>query len=124
MHISDADFRALVIATLESLPDEFQPYLANCTLLIEPLPTPAVLAEVELDPEMPPYGLYIGVPLTERNHGHEPLLPDRIYIFSKPLLEDCEDEAELAGEIEITVVHEIAHHFGFDEELLEELGYA
>ncbi|HTL52440.1 MAG TPA: metallopeptidase family protein [Planctomycetota bacterium] len=121
--LSAAEFRAVVVETLKSLPAEFQPYLKNCSVLIEPVPPPEVLAEIELDPDDVLYGLYLGVPLTERGHGSEPVLPDRIYIFSEPLMEDCETVEDLREEIAITVVHELAHHFGFDEDLLERLGY-
>ena len=128
MRISAEEFSTIVATTLAELPVEFQPYLDNCSVLIEANPTAAILAEAELPEELEPdevlYGLYLGVPLTERTHNDGPQLPDRIYIFSEPLMEDCETEAELREEIAVTVVHEIAHHFGFDEELLEELGYA
>lgn len=121
--LSEAEFRAIVAQTLASLPLEVQPYLQNCTLLIEPEPSPELIAEADLEPGPPPYGLYLGVPLTERGENSEPLLPDRIYIFSRPLMEDCATEAELREEIAVTVVHEIAHHFGFDEDQLDKLGY-
>jgi predicted Zn-dependent protease with MMP-like domain len=73
------------------------------------------------DPDL--LGLYVGVPLTER--GHEPPLgPSRILIFRRPLTEMCDSIDELREEIRITVLHEIGHHFGMDEDRLDELGYA
>jgi predicted Zn-dependent protease with MMP-like domain len=68
------------------------------------------------------FGLYEGTPLPER--GLElPLLPDRITVFMRPLLEACGSERELREEIRRTVLHELAHYFGLDEDRLEELGY-
>ena len=91
------------------------------------------LVEQALDdiPDEPPddepddlLGLYDGVALTERDSSVLPQLPDRIFIFRGPLLEMCADEDELVEEIRITVVHEIAHHFGIDDRRLHDLGYA
>jgi predicted Zn-dependent protease with MMP-like domain len=67
-------------------------------------------------------GLYEGVPLTER--GFEaPLYPDRIWIFQRPIEDKCETDQDVIEEIQITIVHEIAHFFGMDDEYLEDLGY-
>ena len=67
-------------------------------------------------------GLYVGVPLVER--GHEPPIgPARILVYRKPLLDMCDSPQELRDEIRITVLHEIAHHFGIEDERLDELGY-
>jgi predicted Zn-dependent protease with MMP-like domain len=75
-----------------------------------------------LVPEDTLYGLYEGVPLTERGWGYHGALPDKITIFRGPLERDFPRE-ELEEQVRITVVHEVAHHFGFDEERLEELGW-
>ena len=69
-------------------------------------------------------GLYDGVALTERDSSLMPHLPDRIFLFRGPLLDMCEDVEELTEEIRITVVHEVAHHFGIDDDRLHDLGYA
>ena len=69
-------------------------------------------------------GLYDGVALTERDSTNSGQLPDRILIFRGPLLDLVESEDELVEEVRITVVHEIAHHFGIDDDRLHELGYA
>jgi predicted Zn-dependent protease with MMP-like domain len=74
------------------------------------------------DPEDTLFGLYEGVPLTERRHD-DVLLPDQITIFRRPLLEWAESEAEVVEEVRVTVLHEIGHFFGLDEDRLEELGY-
>ena len=69
-------------------------------------------------------GLYDGVALTERDSTVTMQLPDRIFVFRGPLLDMCETEEQLVEEVRITVVHEIAHHFGIDDDRLHELGYA
>jgi predicted Zn-dependent protease with MMP-like domain len=73
------------------------------------------------DPDL--LGVYDGIPLTERDVGWGGHLPDRIVIFSGPLQRMCVDREELLEEIAITVVHEIAHHFGIDDDMLHELGW-
>jgi predicted Zn-dependent protease with MMP-like domain len=69
-------------------------------------------------------GLYDGVAMTERDGSYGLELPDRIFIYRNPLLDMCESEKELVDEVRITVVHEVAHHFGIDDDRLHELGYA
>lgn len=101
-------FRRLVDEALASLPSEFQPYLDNVVIQIDE-------AEGDL------YGLYLGIPLPER--GHDPTaLPDRIFLFRRTLMEDFPNPEELRREVAITVLHEVAHHFGIDEARLEDLG--
>jgi len=75
------------------------------------------------DPEDTLFGLYEGVPLTERSFD-DVLLPDSITIFRRPLLEWAESEQEVVNEVRITVLHEIGHFFGMDEDRLDELGYS
>ena len=75
------------------------------------------------DPDL--YGLYFGIPLTERDTGYAGVLPDKIAIYRLPLVEEFGDDPEvLEDEIRITVLHEIAHHFGVDEDRLAELGWS
>jgi predicted Zn-dependent protease with MMP-like domain len=81
-----------------------------------------VIVSDDAPPERGLYGLYEGVPLTERGID-APLEPDRITIFRHTLEQDFRDPAELEREISITVLHELAHYFGIDEERLDDLGY-
>jgi predicted Zn-dependent protease with MMP-like domain len=74
------------------------------------------------DPEL--LGLYDGVPLTERDSTYTMSVPDRITIFRRPTLAICDSEDDVVSEVRITVVHEIAHHFGIDDDRLHELGWA
>src|SRR5919107_1939503 len=107
-------FEGLVSAALDGVPPELSALIDNCVVLVEDDP-PAN------DPDL--LGLYDGTPLTERDQGYSLVAPDRILLFRQPLLEMCEDEAEVVDEVRITVVHEIAHHFGIDDDRLHALGY-
>jgi len=117
-------FAALVEAALGDIPDEFARHLANVTVLIEPEPTAAQIRSVGLDPAADTlFGLYDGTALSERTHEFAGEAPDCIWIFREPILEACDDEAGVRREIEITIVHEIAHFFGLDEDRVRALGY-
>lgn len=113
--IDEDQFEALVVEALEQIPESLQGLMANVALFIEddaPAHEPHLL------------GLYDGIPLTERGDNYAGALPDRIMIFRKPILAICHDEADVIREVGITVVHEIAHHFGIDDDRLDQLGYA
>jgi predicted Zn-dependent protease with MMP-like domain len=108
-----AEFEALVEQALDEIPDEIARQVHNLVVLVEDDP-PAD------EPDL--LGLYDGVALTER--GADPGgLPDRITVFRGPLLAMCASREELVREVRITVVHEIAHHFGIDDDRLHDLGY-
>jgi len=109
-------FDLLVDQALDDIPDELAQLVQNVVVLVEDEPP-----EDEPDDLL---GLYDGVALTERDSTMAVQLPDRIFIFRGPLLDFCETEAQLVEEVRITVVHEIAHHFGIDDRRLHELGYA
>jgi predicted Zn-dependent protease with MMP-like domain len=112
------DFYELVERALEELPPELSALLENVAIVVDDWPdysTPLVSDDTL-------YGLYEGVPLTQRGAGYHGVLPDKITIFRGPLERDFPRE-ELEEQIRITVVHEIAHHFGIDEDRLEELGW-
>ncbi len=115
LDISPAEFDDLVDAALDQLPAEIAQRVHNVVLLVEPH------APAE-DPDL--LGVYDGVALTERAANHAGDLPDRIILFREPLLELCTTPEQLADEVRITVVHEIAHHFGIDDARLHDLGYA
>ena len=116
------DFYELVERALEGLPPELAQLLENVAIVVDDWPgysTPLV-AE---DPEDTLYGLYEGVPLTERGTAYYATLPDKITIFRGPILRACDDVDDVYDEVLTTVVHEIAHHFGISEERLAELGW-
>ncbi|RMF74173.1 MAG: metallopeptidase family protein [Planctomycetota bacterium] len=120
--ISNADFDNAVRAALDSIPDEFRPYLENVVVEVHDRPDEKVLEDDELPEDL--LGIYLGVPLDMRGVDGDPTpLPDRVLIFRENLCAVCDSRAELVDEIRITILHEIGHHFGLDEDRLEELGY-
>ncbi|WP_309081364.1 metallopeptidase family protein [Zhihengliuella sp.] len=118
--MTDDDFEAAVDAALGSIPGELLDMMDNVAIFIEDryVPQPGE------DPETVLLGLYDGVPLTERGMDWGGVsMPDRIFIYKDAILDLCESEHEVVEEIGITVVHEIAHHFGIDDERLHTLGW-
>jgi predicted Zn-dependent protease with MMP-like domain len=113
MDLDRAAFEALVEQALDEIPDEIAGLVHNVVVLVEDDPPAG-------EPDL--LGVYDGVSLTERGADHTGL-PDRITIFRRPLLDLCPDRDELVREVRVTVVHEIAHHFGIDDERLHDLGY-
>ncbi len=107
------DFERIVQSALASLPPDLAAAVKNIEIVVE--------RENPEDPDL--FGLYEGVPLPERGDWAG-MMPDRITIYRLPLQEEFPDPAELEDEIRITVLHELAHYFGIDEDRLDELGYA
>lgn len=117
-------FAVLVEAALAAIPAEFARHLENVAVLVEAEPTDAQIRSVGLDPRNDTlFGLYEGTALPDRPHDFAGQPPDRIWIFRGPILDECRTEAEVRREIEVTVVHEIAHFFGLDEDRVHDLGY-
>jgi predicted Zn-dependent protease with MMP-like domain len=107
-------FEGLVRAALDDVPAELAALVDNCVVLVEDDPP-------EDAPDL--LGVYDGTPLTERGQGYTMTLPDRITVFRNPILAMCENDERIVEEVRITVVHEIAHHFGIDDDRLHDLGY-
>jgi predicted Zn-dependent protease with MMP-like domain len=106
-------FEELVADALDEVPAELMALLDNVVVLVE-----------DRNPEEPDLlGLYEGYALTERGWDHSGALPDRIMIYREAICDICEDEDQVAEEVTITVVHEIAHHFGIDDDRLHALGW-
>jgi predicted Zn-dependent protease with MMP-like domain len=112
--MSRDDFELLVSQALDEVPPELAQLIDNVAVFVEDDPPAS-------DPDL--LGIYEGVPLTERGHYYGGVLPDRITIYRNPTLRICESVADVVEEVHITVVHEIAHHFGIDDERLHQLGY-
>lgn len=112
--MSRVRFEELVADALDTVPEELAALVDNVVVLVEDEP-PAD------DPDL--LGYYDGTPLTERDSRYAGVVPDRIMIFRLPILDMCESEAEVVEEVRITVVHEIAHHFGIEDDRLHDLGY-
>jgi predicted Zn-dependent protease with MMP-like domain len=121
--LSEKDFFRIVERAISCIPEEIRHYLDNVLISVRENPSRRMLKELGLSTEDSPLGLYVGTAMTERTALDPPLYPDTIYIFRKPIEEMCETMEELEEEIEITVVHEIAHFIGISEDRLIELGY-
>ena len=117
-----ARFIALVRRALRDIPPPFQDHLRQIDIVVKSRPSSADLHAADLEPGESMYGFYRGVPLTERDGGYNLVAPDVIHIYQEPLEEDFRNETELVEEIRMTVLHEIAHFFGIDDERLDELG--
>lgn len=113
MDIGEEDFYALAEEALATLLEE----------LLDDLENVAIVVEDEPEDGSEPLGVYEGTALTERDSSWFGMLPDRVVLFRGPLSRMCEDEDDLFEEISITLVHEIGHYHGIDEERLHELGW-
>ena len=116
-------FHRAVQEAMDRIPEAFLRHIENVAVLVEEEPSPEVLAELEIPEGDTLFGVYFGIPVGEKSLFDVPVEPDRIVIYRQPLQAWCETVEELVEEIEITVVHEVAHHFGIDDELLDRYGY-
>ncbi len=124
MKLSQKEFDRAVRRAYNRIPAEIRERMDNVALVIKKRPAREMLEEMGYPPDEPLLGLYEGAALSEQSFfAPPPLHPDTITIFQEPLEEMCGNLAELEREIEITVVHEVAHFLGIGEERLEELGY-
>ena len=110
----EAEFERLVEDALDQVPPELAALMDNVVVLVDDEP-PADDTGL--------LGVYDGTPLTDRGSTYAGVVPDRITIFRGPLLRMCDSGEEVVEEVRVTVVHEIAHHFGIDDDRLHELGY-
>jgi predicted Zn-dependent protease with MMP-like domain len=115
-------FEELVVEALDSLPPDIQEKLENVEVVIELRPSPAQLRRLGLGPSQTLFGLYEGIPLTERTSHYGMVLPDKITIFREPLEARCRSDEQVRQLVRHTVLHELAHHFGISDERLHELG--
>lgn len=115
MEMDAAAFEELVIDELDRLSDDMVDGLDNVVFVVEARPE---------DGSLDLLGLYDGLALTERGQYGMGELPDRIIVFRESHLAACDDEQELRDEVHTTLVHEIAHFYGIDDEQLHELGWA
>ncbi|MGB7981896.1 MAG: metallopeptidase family protein [Candidatus Nanopelagicales bacterium] len=114
LDIPAEQFEALVADALDEIPAELARMISNCVVLVADDVAPGTRSLL---------GLYEGIPLTGRDGWYAGVLPDRITIYRRPILRMCRSEAEVVEQVRITVVHEVAHHFGIGEERLHELGW-
>lgn len=116
-------FDALVHRVLGRIPADFRQALDNLAIVVEDWPDPDLMEEVTGDPDEVLYGVFTGTALPDRRLDDTGELPAVIRLYQGPLEEDFPDLKELEREVAITLVHEIAHFMGFDEDTLQEYGY-
>lgn len=122
--LNDKELREEAARVLDELPEEFRRQLHNIEIVVQKRPSKHQLAEMDLESdEEVIYGLYEGVPLPDRSTFDPPILPDKITLFSEPLRSDFPDPDEMREQIRLTVIHEIGHYFGLDDDEIEKLGY-
>jgi len=112
IEVEPGRFEEMVIAALDGLPEELGQVMRNVAVTVEHRPGPRGLL-----------GLYEGIPLTSRTSQYAGVLPDRITIYRQAICATCRTEQEVADQVRRTVIHEIAHHFGIDDNRLSELGW-
>jgi predicted Zn-dependent protease with MMP-like domain len=112
IEVEPGRFEEMVVAALDGLPEELGRLMSNVAVMVEHDPGPPGLL-----------GLYEGVPLTSRTSQYAGVLPDRITIYRQAICAACRSEQEVADEVRRTVIHEIAHHFGIDDDRLDDLGW-
>jgi predicted Zn-dependent protease with MMP-like domain len=110
--VDEDTFGTLVEAALDSIPDELRRRMRNVVVVVE---------EMGASPNL--LGLYQGVPLTSRTTTYAGVLPDRITIYRLPILRHCRTVEDVITQVRVTVVHEVAHHFGIGDKRLHELGW-
>ncbi|MBW3573640.1 MAG: metallopeptidase family protein [Actinobacteria bacterium] len=112
IEIPERRFEELVADALDEIPEELGRLIDNVVVQVRDGSPTGVL------------GLYQGVPLTEREAYGALAMPDRITVYRRPICERATSEAEVVAEVRVTVIHEVAHHFGIDDDRLDELGWS
>jgi predicted Zn-dependent protease with MMP-like domain len=110
--VGPAEFEELVGQALDAIPEQLSKQMRNVVLLVE---------DMGASPNL--LGLYQGVPLTERTTAYAGMLPDRITIYRIPILRHCRTREDVVRQVAVTVIHEVAHHFGIGDAKLHELGW-
>jgi len=121
--LSREAFETLVDEAIDSLPDEVQRWLDNVAIVVADRPSPEQHERIGLEPGSLLFGLYEGVPKTKRGVTYGEMVPDKILIFQQPIEMVCRTPAQVRDQVRRTVLHEIGHHLGMDEDELEDSGY-
>jgi len=114
-----ARFEHLVADAVRTIPRRFRHEMKNLALIVEDEPDDALLEEMDVEPPDTLFGLYQGVPLTERRWDHGNVLPDRIVLYQGPIEDACESDDDIIATIGETLIHEVGHYFGMSEDELE-----
>lgn len=121
--VSKEVFGYIIQEAMAGLPEQFREAMEGMRVEVREYPTEQMRKDVGLPEGERLLGLYVGRPATERSFQDSGVMPDVIYLFKAELENVCEDEQQLNEEVERTLLHELGHHFGLDEENLDELGY-
>ncbi len=123
LRMSEEDFEDVVADALDSIPPAFDDYLERIIIDIEPVPDADTVRRMRLGDARTLLGLFHGVPLTERHVEAPPPMPNRIIIYQRNIERICRNRRQMVRQIRKTVLHELGHHFGLDEDDLADLGY-
>jgi predicted Zn-dependent protease with MMP-like domain len=121
LSIADEEFEKLIAEAMDTLPEKYVKGLNNVLVTYEDEPTPVQREELKLHCNQTLFGLYQGVPRTQRGNGYNMVLPDKITIFKNPILHFSHDLQSLKAQIRHTLWHEIAHHYGLDHDRIHAL---
>jgi predicted Zn-dependent protease with MMP-like domain len=122
-HVSREEFNGYLKQAIAALPEQFARVLGEMPIEVRDRPTRKQLRSVGLDDDELLLGLYTGIAITERSVEHSGQMPDKVYLFQEDIELVSDSREQLVDEIRITLLHEIGHHFGLDEDELDELGY-
>ena len=117
--MTHTEFEALVERALSSLPRQFKDKIRNVAVVVEDWADDETLEELGIEPPDTIYGLYRGTDITRRDSSYGNVLPDTIHIYQGPIEEDCVDAEDMAELVKDTVIHEIGHYFGLDDDTME-----
>lgn len=123
IHLPMDRFHKIVESALKSVPEEFAPFIDQIPVIVEDEPPPDIHKKIGMDPRDELFGYYEGTPIGDKSVFSPMSMPDTIYVFRGPHLRACDTIQCVEHEIRVTVLHEIAHHFGIPEQRLHELGY-
>ncbi|KAA1296331.1 MAG: metallopeptidase family protein [SAR202 cluster bacterium] len=118
--ISREQFERLVHKALSDIPPDIRLSIQNVDIVVDNVASMNQIAGTGIENEMELLGLYEGIPITER-YGYDMVLPDKITLFQKPIEAICDNQEQITEEISKTLIHEIAHHFGLDDNHLDQL---
>jgi predicted Zn-dependent protease with MMP-like domain len=121
--VSRRRFERLVEEAIRDIPEPFNSRLENVAIVVEERPRPSQLASLGMGAGMTLLGLYEGIPLTARGDSYNLVAPDKITLFRRPIMDICTTPDEIRAQVRTTVLHEVAHFYGIDDEELDRMGY-
>lgn len=121
---SRRQFERLVEEVLREIPEFLRARLENVAVVVEEMPTPGLLESLGMSRNDTLLGLYEGIPITQRGGWYNLVVPDRIILFRRPILAICRSPKEVMEQVRLTVLHEVGHFYGIEEEELDRMGYS